>query len=155
MHIFNQDPTLAPPGKTSLVVMLPSNYEYWKELAQDQAAYEEKKDQVARTVVELLDQRFPGISEQVEMVDVATPLTFERYTGNWQGSFEGWLITPQNAGTHDEADEPDPARAAELLHVRAVGGAGRRAADGGDVGVAGWCRRCARKMAGNLSTSVA
>jgi phytoene dehydrogenase-like protein len=30
-------------------------------------------------------------------VDVATPLTFERYTGNWQGSFEGWLITPQNA----------------------------------------------------------
>ena len=33
------------------------------------------------------------------MVDVATPLTFERYTGNWQGSFEGWLITPQNAHT--------------------------------------------------------
>jgi phytoene dehydrogenase-like protein len=30
-------------------------------------------------------------------VDVATPLTFERYTGNWQGSFEGWMITPQNA----------------------------------------------------------
>jgi phytoene dehydrogenase-like protein len=30
------------------------------------------------------------------MVDVSTPLTFERYTGNWQGSFEGWQITPQN-----------------------------------------------------------
>jgi phytoene dehydrogenase-like protein len=99
VHIFNQDPTLAPAGKTSLVVMMPSNYAYWKELAQDRAAYEEKKDQVARTVVELLDQRFPGISQQVEMVDVATPLTFERYTGNWKGSFEGWLITPQNAFT--------------------------------------------------------
>jgi phytoene dehydrogenase-like protein len=97
VHIYNQDPTLAPPGKTSLVVMMPSSYTYWKELAEDRAAYEEKKDQVARTVVELLDQRFPGISGQVEMVDVATPLTFERYTGNWQGSFEGWLITPQNA----------------------------------------------------------
>jgi phytoene dehydrogenase-like protein len=33
------------------------------------------------------------------MVDVATPLTFERYTGNWQGSFEGWLLTPQNSTT--------------------------------------------------------
>jgi phytoene dehydrogenase-like protein len=97
VHIFNQDPTLAPPGKTSLVVMLPSRHAYWKELAQDRAAYEEKKDQVARTVVELLDQRFPGLAQDVEMVDVATPLTFERYTGNWQGSFEGWLITPQNA----------------------------------------------------------
>jgi hypothetical protein len=97
VHVFNQDPTLAPAGKTSIVVMMPSNYAYWKELAQDQAAYEEKKDQVARTIVSLLEQRFPGIAEQVEMVDVATPLTFERYTGNWQGSFEGWLITPQNA----------------------------------------------------------
>ncbi len=99
IHIFHQDPTLAPPGKTSLVVMMPSRYEYWKELAKNQAAYLEKKDQVARTVVEILDQRFPVISQQVEMVDVATPLTFERYTGNWKGSFEGWLITPKNSFT--------------------------------------------------------
>ena len=33
VHIFNQDPTLAPAGKTSLVVMMPSSYAYWKELA--------------------------------------------------------------------------------------------------------------------------
>lgn len=99
VRIFNQDPTLAPPGKTVLVVMLSSSYAYWKELAQDRATYEEKKDQVARTIVALLEQRFPGISGQVEMVDVATPLTFERYTGNWQGSFEGWLLTPHNAST--------------------------------------------------------
>jgi len=99
VHIYNQDPTLAPEGKTSLVVMLPSEHKYWQELAQDTAAYEEKKEQVARILVSLLEQRFPGISDQVEMVDVATPLTFERYTGNWQGSFEGWLITPQNAQT--------------------------------------------------------
>lgn len=99
VHVSNQDPTLAPAGKTSLVVMMPSNYNYWKELAQDRAAYDEKKDQIARTVVELLEQRFHGIAGQVEMVDVATPLTFERYTGNWQGSFEGWLLTPQNSTT--------------------------------------------------------
>ena len=99
VHVYNQDPTLAPPGKTSLVVMLPSSYDYWQALASDRAAYDEKKDQVARTVVTLLDQRFPGLSGQVEMVDVATPLTWERYTGNWKGSFEGWQLTPQNANT--------------------------------------------------------
>jgi phytoene dehydrogenase-like protein len=98
VHIYNQDPTLAPEGKTSIVVMMPSNYDYWKTLAEDPAAYEEKKDQVAKTVVSLLDKRFPGLGNQVEMVDVATPLTFERYTGNWQGTFEGWMITPDNAG---------------------------------------------------------
>jgi len=99
VQIFNHDPTLAPPGKTSLTVMLYSDYAYWKELARDPAAYQEKKDQVARQVVAALDERFPGLGKQVEMVDVSTPLTFERYTGNWQGSFEGFLITPQNADT--------------------------------------------------------
>jgi len=97
VHIFNQDPTLAPEGKTSIVVMMPSNYDYWKALAEDPAAYEEKKDQTAKIIVSLLDKRFPGLGGQVEMVDVATPLTFERYTGNWQGTFEGWMITPENA----------------------------------------------------------
>ena len=27
------------------------------------------------------------------MVDVATPLSYERYTGNWHGSTCGWLLT--------------------------------------------------------------
>jgi phytoene dehydrogenase-like protein len=105
VHFFNQDPTLAPKGKTIAVVRIRSNYQYWKELWKNKAAYDEKKSQIAQTVVELLDQRFPGISNQVEMVDVATPLTFEHYTGNWQGSYEGWLITPQNA-----ADKIKPKR---------------------------------------------
>ncbi len=30
------------------------------------------------------------------MVDVATPMTFERYTANWKGSMEGWLPTTNN-----------------------------------------------------------
>lgn len=95
VHIFNQDPTLAPAGKTVLTVMMNSDYTYWKQLRQDPAAYNEKKDQISRTIVYLLDQRFPGLANQVEMTDVATPVTFERYTGNWQGSFEGWLMTPE------------------------------------------------------------
>jgi phytoene dehydrogenase-like protein len=97
VHIFNHDPSLAPAGKTTLVVMMNSEYEYWKRLYEDKAAYEEKKEQIAREVVIQLDKRFPGLAEQVEMTDVATPITFERYTGNWQGSFEGFLITPENA----------------------------------------------------------
>ena len=88
---------MAPAGKTRLVVMMHSTYHYWKDLSSDPAAYQVKKEQVGQTIVHLLNQRFPGISQDVEMVDVATPLTFERYTGNWQGCFEGWLITPQNA----------------------------------------------------------
>jgi len=99
VHIFNQDSTLAPEGKTVITIMLESDYTYWLKLAANREAYVQKKEEIAKTVITLLEQRFPGISEQVEVTDVATPLTFERYTGNWKGSFEGWLITPENSYT--------------------------------------------------------
>ena len=88
---------MAPAGKTALTIMLNTDYEYWKKLAEDRSAYMKKKEETADKLIELLEQRFPGISSQVEMTDIATPMTFERYTGNWKGSFEGWLITPENS----------------------------------------------------------
>ncbi len=88
--VYNFDPSLAPPGKTLVRVVLPADYDYWKALAPDAARYRAEKEAAATTVIRLLEQRFPGISEQVEMCDVATPLTFERYTGNWRGSSVGW-----------------------------------------------------------------
>ncbi len=97
--IYNFDPHLAPAGKTAVTVMFPTSYAYWKDLyneGPDRERYEAEKQRVALQVIERLDRRFPGLSGQVEMADVATPVTFERYTGNWQGSFEGWLPTPQS-----------------------------------------------------------
>jgi phytoene dehydrogenase-like protein len=97
VHLYSHDQSMAPADRTALTVMLETDYEYWKKLSEHRIDYERKKDEIASIVIDLLDQRFPGISSQVEMVDVATPMTFERYTGNWKGSFEGWLITPENA----------------------------------------------------------
>jgi phytoene dehydrogenase-like protein len=88
------DLTLAPAGKTALTCLFGVDYDYWKELAEDREAYQTEKKAIASGVVKALDHRFPGLAEQVEVVDVATPTTFERYTGNWRGSFEGWLPTP-------------------------------------------------------------
>lgn len=95
VRIHNADPTLAPPGKTVLTVMFPSDLAYWEELGKDQAEYNAQKERIADMVIELLDRRFPGLATQVEMRDVATPATFVHYTGNWRGSFEGWMVTPK------------------------------------------------------------
>jgi phytoene dehydrogenase-like protein len=96
-HIYNFDPSLAPAGKTLLTVMIDSDYEYWKQLSKDTERYNAEKEQIADKVVAALDKRFPGLAAQVEMRDVATPMTFERYTGNWQGTYEGWLPTTKSA----------------------------------------------------------
>jgi phytoene dehydrogenase-like protein len=94
VHIANFDPTLAPEGKTTIVAMLHGNYAYWKALRADPARYAARKRDVSDAVIRLLDGRYPGLAGQVEMTNVATPLTWERYTGNWLGSYEGWMPTP-------------------------------------------------------------
>ncbi len=95
VHVFNFDPTLAPAGKTLLTVLLRTDYTYWKTLREQDERYKAEKERIADVVVALLDKRFPGLSAQVEMRDVASPTTFVRYTGNWKGSFEGWQVTPE------------------------------------------------------------
>jgi len=89
--ICNFDPSLAPEGRTLLKVQFSTDYDYWEALNRQPDLYRAEKEQIADTVVSLLDKRFPGLARQVEMRDVATPMTWVRYTGNWRGSYEGWL----------------------------------------------------------------
>ncbi|HLE16467.1 MAG TPA: NAD(P)/FAD-dependent oxidoreductase [Anaerolineales bacterium] len=88
------DPCLAPPGKSVLEVMLESNYGYWQHIY-GRRLYDTEQIQVQNIVIDLLEKWYPGIREQIEVVDVATPLSYERYTGNWMGSTCGWLLTRQ------------------------------------------------------------
>jgi phytoene dehydrogenase-like protein len=90
------DPSLAPAGKSVVISMLPTSYAAWREAAADPGRYEREKRAIADQFVRFLEQRFPGATDHIEMVDVATPLTFERYTANWQGSYEGWLLTTKS-----------------------------------------------------------
>ncbi|MBN2464301.1 NAD(P)/FAD-dependent oxidoreductase, partial [candidate division WOR-3 bacterium] len=97
-HSF--DPTMAPPGKSAVEVWYPCRYEYWDHVVQDRAQYDTEKQRVADLTIAELDRRWPGFRDQVEVVDVATPATYLRYTGNWQASPDGWYITPENMRTN-------------------------------------------------------
>jgi phytoene dehydrogenase-like protein len=90
---YGYDPTLAPKGKTSLVVMMESDYDFWAALAREPELYAAEKRRVAETVQSILKERFGELLDRVEEVDVATPLTWERFSGNWRGAYEGWLPT--------------------------------------------------------------
>ncbi|MBN1480788.1 NAD(P)/FAD-dependent oxidoreductase [candidate division KSB1 bacterium] len=93
-HCF--DPNMAPSGKSAVEVWYATRYDYWEELARDDVRYEEEKQRIADFTIAELDKRWPGFASQVEVVDVPTPATYVRYTGNWQGSPDGWYITPEN-----------------------------------------------------------
>jgi phytoene dehydrogenase-like protein len=90
------DTTLRPEGKSVLTIMLPQEYRYWEKFKGDCEAYLSEKEKAGELILSALEQRFPGIRSDIETLDIATPLTFERYTGNWKGSYEGWLMTPKH-----------------------------------------------------------
>ena len=95
-RFFHFDPTFAPPGKTAVTTVLPTrNFKYWEHLRkEDPVGYYAEKHRVANAVIEVLEQRVPGVRGAVEVTDVSTPATVIRYTGNWRGSQEGWLMPP-------------------------------------------------------------
>lgn len=96
LRIFHFDPTFAPPGKTAVTAFLPTyNFAYWVDAQRDDPArYAAEKRRVAEAVVAILERRLPGVRERIETTDVSTPASVIRFTGNWKGSMEGWLLTP-------------------------------------------------------------
>jgi phytoene dehydrogenase-like protein len=88
------DPTLAPMGKSAVIVMFPSDYNYWQRIY-GRKLYDTEQIQVCETIIDFLETRYPGIRSQIEVKDVATPVSYERYTGNWHGSSCGWLLTKE------------------------------------------------------------
>ncbi|MBC7350580.1 MAG: NAD(P)/FAD-dependent oxidoreductase [Candidatus Aminicenantes bacterium] len=93
-HAF--DKSTASPGKSALEVWYATDYKYWEELARDRQRYEAEKKRIAEETAEALEKRWPGFKSKIEVVDVPTPMTYVIYTGNWQGSVDGWYITPEN-----------------------------------------------------------
>ena len=86
------DPSLAPPGKSCLIFMMRSHYGYWQRIYGNRL-YDTEQTQVSDIVTDFLERYYPGLHPQIEVVDETTPLSYERYTGNWQGSSCGWLLT--------------------------------------------------------------
>jgi phytoene dehydrogenase-like protein len=82
-HFF--DNTLAPAGKSTFIVMHETQYKYRQD-------YEAEKERVGKSFIDALGEIYPELPGQVEVMDVATPMTFVRYSGNWKGSYEGWLL---------------------------------------------------------------
>ncbi len=97
---YCDDPHAAPKGK-SLLALMPEakDWEYWDQLRKnDKNKYNKEKTRVAKDVIEALDNKFSDIKDHIEMIDVATPATYIRYTNNWTGGQISWKATRQTFG---------------------------------------------------------
>jgi phytoene dehydrogenase-like protein len=98
MHSL-RDRSQAPQGMATiqLLAMLPYDYMGKWKVGKDGARgkeYAKLKEVVADKLIVSAEKIIPDLSKHVIVKDIATPLTFERYTLNSEGASMGWFPSP-------------------------------------------------------------
>ena len=77
----------APKGCSALTTaFMGDTYGFWKQ-AKEEGRYEQEKQALADQIERALCQKYPQIEGNIDVIDIATPLTYERYTGAYHGSW--------------------------------------------------------------------
>jgi phytoene dehydrogenase-like protein len=94
------DPTLAPPGKSSLILQCMSSYDWMDRwgtgpTGERTERYRALKTRVAGQLLRTAERVIPNLARHIVVQDAATPLTMERYTLNSEGATAGWTWDPR------------------------------------------------------------
>jgi len=82
----------APPGCSSLTCSFTGDsYEYWRKL-KEKGTYNDEKQNLAVELKRLIEKNMPRLKDKIEALDIATPLTYERYTGSYKGAWMTVLL---------------------------------------------------------------
>jgi all-trans-retinol 13,14-reductase len=93
------DPSQAPEGMATVQIVTPFPYkymDYWKREKDGTRGkeYTELKEALADKLIALAEKIIPQLSKHIVCKDIATPLTYERYTLNSEGASHGWFPAP-------------------------------------------------------------
>lgn len=81
--------------ESTLTMMQICSYKDWVELSKEQ--YLEKKRNITQIYLDRLEKIYPGIKNKVRHIEIATPLTVERYTGHTAGAIYGAAQTVEQS----------------------------------------------------------
>jgi phytoene dehydrogenase-like protein len=88
-----RDDSLAPVGKTGLIISTLFDYSLAKQI-QAMGWYDEFRELMTKEMIDVLDSSiYPGLKAAVIDSFTSTPLTIERISGNSEGAITGWAFT--------------------------------------------------------------
>lgn len=88
----------APEGHTIItcdINQFAEDWEAWEKLSRDRSAYLAEKARIGQAVRENLERRFPEMKGKLEVLDVVTPKTYERWCNAHRGAFMSFMMTPR------------------------------------------------------------
>lgn len=69
-------------------------YYWWKD-RQNDGTYRAEKEAFGQKMLELAGRKYPEFADKLEVIDVITPCTYERYLNSRHGSFQGFVHTSE------------------------------------------------------------
>jgi len=85
--------SLAPEGKTGLIVSLLMDYDFIKNI-RTLGFYDEFKNAIESKIIDVLNRSiYPAIQDKVIHHFSSSPLTIEKLSGNFDGAITGWAFT--------------------------------------------------------------
>ena len=93
---YSYDKTMkAPDGTCVLQVSMhgDDNMYFWWKKAKDEGRYKDEKKKLGETLLALAERYYPQLTGKLEVIDVVTPCTYERYLNSRHGSFQGFVHT--------------------------------------------------------------
>ncbi len=101
------NPGDTPPGRSIIEIAILGIGKHWCGLAKDE--YKKKKAKMTEMLIDRFSEIIPDIRERIEVIEVGTPHTMERYTGNPGGAVYGYASTPTGHSIfRPNADTPIP-----------------------------------------------
>lgn len=98
---YSYEPSFAPKGHTVMNVLISqgdNDYEYWKSIYYDKVAYRAEKQRLADFIQSKIEERFPELKGKIKLIDVLTPMTFQRYCSSYHGA---WMAFRMGKGTRN------------------------------------------------------
>ena len=93
---YSYDKTLKYPGTGAVMQSCLSGndnmYFWWKE-KKENGTYGAEKERIAKEFLDVFKKTFPDLADSVEVIDVITPCTYERYLNSRHGCFQAFVHT--------------------------------------------------------------
>jgi len=108
----NIDPSCCPPGKSVIATMGLAEPDLFEAALgrgrQRGRAYRELKQRISEQLLDKMQRALdlPDLRDHIEVLELATPVTIQRYTENRAGAYVGWRYSPVEAQSHFDQQSP-------------------------------------------------
>lgn len=96
----NLDPSFAPSedkSVVSLVTIAPYDYRGQWMKGEKYEVYQKAKEEIAWKLIRRAESVLPGLGDRIEVMEVGTPRTIERYTSHDRGAVYGFALSPEQS----------------------------------------------------------